>query len=206
MASARNKRAVLVGLTGGMGSGKSTVLAMFAQKGAFTLDADAIVRDLLRDKKILKQIRVAFGSGVFDSSGHLDRKALATVVFASVRKRKRLERLLHPRVRETIWRSIEKKNRGVWVIDIPLLYESKWQRKLDAVIVVDATLASRLRRLKRRGFSPSDSKKRIAAQMSLARKVRLADFVVNNNGSIQQTRKQVDEIWKQIPNMTHGGH
>lgn len=193
----------IIGLTGGMGSGKSTALALFKRKGAFVLDADAIVRDLLdKDRAVARAVRRSFGADVFDAGGRIDRKKLAGKVFTAPDCRKKLEKILHPRVRSTIWSALAKKKGRVAVLDIPLLYESKWDKKMDRVVVVDATLERRLARLKKRGFSAAESRRRIAAQMSLAEKARRADFVIDNNGSVAQTKKQIDEIWTELT----GGH
>ena len=199
MPNAKNSRPGVVGLTGGMGSGKSTVLSLFKKKGALVLDADAIVKDLLgSNRMVIRSVRQKFGPGVFDKSGKVDRKALAHLVFPAPKRRKALERILHPMVRKKIWREVRKPRKTVAILDIPLLYESKWHKKLDAVIVVNATMDKRLARLKKRGFAPSEARKRIKIQMSLAEKARRADYVINNNGSIKQTKKQVDEIWKSL--------
>lgn len=206
MPNARSGRLV-VGLTGGMGSGKSTVLAYFKMKGAQVLDADQIVHELLKkDHAVLRAIKRTFGADVFDASGLVNRKALAARAFISAAQRRKLEKILHPRVRQRIWNDLKKSKNNVSVVDIPLLYESKWEGELDGVVVVDATLRTRLRRLKKKGFALADAKRRIRQQMDLKTKVKRADFVVKNNGSLAQTKKQVDAIWKKLPTLTHGGH
>ncbi len=179
------------GLTGGIGSGKSTVLALLKKKGAFVQDADAIVRELLdKDRTVRAAVKRTFGT--------VERKELARRVFNSRRERKILERILHPRVRKRMWSALRKKKSGVAVFDIPLLYESKWEKKLDGVIVVNASLKTRLARLKKRGVSNAEARRRIKAQMSLAEKARRADFVIDNNESINKTKIQVNKIWKKL--------
>src|SRR4051812_43985916 len=112
MRSEKNNWRCVVGLTGGMGSGKSLVLELLRKKGAFTLDADAIVHRLLaNDRRILNNIREKFGPGVFRHDGTLDRRALARAAFASAGQKKKLERIIHPRVRETIFNEL-KRNKG----------------------------------------------------------------------------------------------
>jgi dephospho-CoA kinase len=206
MPNGRSNRRV-IGLTGGMGSGKSTVLALFKNKGAVVLDADAIVKDLLsNDRKVGREIRKKFGQEVFDDAGKIDRKALAHAVFPRPRRRKALERILHPRVRAAMWSALRNNRKPIAVLDIPLLYESKWQKKLDGVIVVNADMKTRLARLKKRGFAPAEARRRIKVQMDLAEKARRADFVINNNRSIKETKQQVDEIWNELPKMTRRKH
>lgn len=179
---------------------------MLRNKGAFTLDADSIVRDLQRDPTVLALIRKKFGPKVFEDEGALNKRALAGIVFSSPKKLRGLERILHSRVRQKIWRTLGSKKGNVAALDIPLLYESKWQDKLDAVIVVSANMTHRLNRLKKKGFLPADAKRRIKAQMKLSEKIKRADFVVNNNGSVRNTKKQVDEIWKRLSTMNLGGN
>lgn len=198
MPSANSKRRLLIGLTGGFGSGKSTALGFFRKHGALTLDADAVVRELLEsDRTLLKKIRGRFGKDVFDAKGRLDRKALAAKVFTNTAARKALERMIHPLVRKTIWTQVGKSRKHA-VLDIPLLYESGWQRKLDAVVVVNAGLATRVKRLRKRGFSPAEAKRRIKAQWPLQKKILMADYVVQNDGSKAATKKQIDTIWKKL--------
>ncbi len=193
---------LVLGLTGGIGSGKSTVLAMFKDKGAFTLDADRIVHDLLEKNRLVRHaIKQRFGTSVFDAAGVLNKRELASVVFDSKAKRRTLEAILHPRVRAAMWNALVERRGNVAVLDIPLLYESKWQADLDGVIVVDASLKKRVARLVKKGFSVSEAAKRIRAQMNLDEKVRLADFVIDNNGTIINTKTQVNTIW----NSLHGG-
>lgn len=195
----KNNRRSWVGLTGGMGSGKSTVLAMFKRKGAFTLDSDAIVHQLLaKDQKVLGVIRKKMGASVFLGGRNLEKRALAKVVFSSIAKKRMLEKILHPLVRRKILKELERNRRPVAVVDVPLLYESGWQKYFGKVIVVNAGMAHRLRRLENKGFEPSDVKRRIKAQWPLRKKIRLADFVVNNNGPKAQTKKQIDQIWKKL--------
>jgi dephospho-CoA kinase len=198
MRSGKNRKGCVIGLTGGIGSGKSTVLALFKKKGAFTLDSDAIVHRLQKQKTVLNAIKREFGSGVFAAGGELDRKKLAAVVFSSPARKKKLERMIHPLVRKEIYGRLKRRKGNVTVVDVPLLYESGWKNEFDRVIVVNAALKNRVRRLKQKGFDAADIRRRIKAQWSLAKKARLADFVVDNNGPLARTKKQIDPIWNQI--------
>lgn len=200
--SGRNWRLV-VGLTGGLGSGKSTVLTMFRKKGAFTLDADADVQAALKRPEVLKKIRRNFGPEVF-SGRQLNRRALAALVFKNARERRKLERLIHPLVRKNFRRKLAKKKGTVAVCDVPLLYERGWPSRFDRVVVVDAPAAVRVKRLKKRGFSPKESAARMRAQWPLSHKVKRADFVIRNGGSIKNTQAQVNRIWDLLMRGSYG--
>lgn len=196
---------VVVGLTGGMGSGKSTVLKEFERKGAFGISSDQVVSGLLKDKKLLEKIRARFGNIVFDEKQNLDRSKLAAVIFKSARNRKDLENLIHPMVLENINEALSNNKGTIAVCEVPLLFEKKWQKYFDFIVVVSANLETRLIRLKKRGFIRADALRRMKAQWPLARKIRLADFVVDNNQSLQQTRTQVNQIWKNLKNTPQRG-
>jgi dephospho-CoA kinase len=202
MPSARNKgRGPLrIGLTGGFGSGKSTVLAMFRRRGARVMDADAIVHDLFaRDRRVRAAVARRFGRDILRKDG-IDRRALARRVFDSPAERRALEAIVHPAVRRRIAEGARGMRGGVMVADVPLLYESGLRKKFDVVIVVQASASRRVRRLAARGFSARDFQRRARAQWPLTKKARLADHVVDNNGTKERTKNQVDEIWDSITN------
>lgn len=189
----------LVGLTGGIGSGKSTVLRMFSRKGAFTLDADAIVRDLLDGNgAVRREIRARFGSGSLDRKGRVDRAALAKTVFDRPSERKALEKILHPRVRTAMRRALLKRRGRIAVLDVPLLFESGWPREFDAVVTVWAPEATRRRRLAKRGMAPRDIAARMTAQWPLRKKAAQSDFVIDNGGSLRDTKKNVNNVWTKL--------
>lgn len=188
-----------VALTGGIGSGKSTVAALFRAKGARVIDADALVHRLLsRDRNVRAAIRRKFGEAVFGPRGAIDRAALAAGIFRNPRKRRTLERIVHPAVRKEIRRRMDRPGARVTVVEIPLLFESGWKQEFDAVVVVSASVPKRLQRLAARGVSGAEARRRMRAQLPLAMKARLADYVINNDGTKNQTRKQCDEVWKRL--------
>jgi dephospho-CoA kinase len=187
----------VIGLTGGLGSGKSTVLSLLRKKGAFTWDADAAVRRALSSGQVLAKIRRLFGDDVFRGK-KLDRRRLAQIVFSSLKDRRRLESVLHPRVRRECRLTLRRQKAEIAVCDVPLLYETGNRYGFKKVIVVDAPLGVRLKRLKGRGFSPAEAQARIKAQWPLSKKVKKADFVIRNGGSIQKTKAQVDRIWADL--------
>jgi dephospho-CoA kinase len=204
MASAKNK--FLLGVTGGIGSGKSTVLAMLGKKGAATVDADFIVHSLYESDEPLKAALVRnFGQDVVDDNGVVNRKALADIVFNSDRDRKRLEEMIHPRVRRRIKAEMQESPKLIVAVDIPLLYESYWQSEFDAVVVVNANDESRLLRLAKKGITRIEARKRMAAQLPLSVKIRKADYVINNDGPLSETKRQVDRLWTRLSDAQHGG-
>lgn len=170
---------VLIGVTGGIGSGKTTVSKMFEQLGAYGIDADKIVHCLLESS-----VRQRLGRLVFD-----DKKAL-----------KKLCTLIHPLVKKKI-RSVIKKNSSqkAIVIDAPLLIESRFHNECDYLIVVKAAVKKQLSRASEKlSLSENEVKKRMRMQMPLKEKAALADFVINNNGSLENTQSQVRKIWEKI--------
>ncbi len=202
----KEKNKYLLGLTGGIGTGKSTVLEMLRKKGAATIDADAIVHGLYADDSTLRNaLAREFGDTVITSDNTVNRKALAEIVFNSPRERKRLEELIHPRVRRKIKAELLQTQMPIIVVDVPLLYESWWQDEFDAVLVVNANEETRLARLVKRGMTRMESRKRIDAQMPMTIKLRKADFVINNDGSRAATQKQLDRLWQKISATHHGG-
>jgi dephospho-CoA kinase len=190
----------VVGLTGGIGSGKSTVLAMFAARGAEVLDADDIVREIQQPgADAFNEIVEAFGDDVVAPDGTLDRAALAKIVFSDPDKRAKLNEITHPKVgavfaeRLGSLRDTEK----VVVLAIPLLGASNSgsERLANTVVVVTASESARLGRLEGRGMTHEDAAARIAAQMSDDERLKFADHVLDNGGSVEELEKQVDVLW-----------
>lgn len=193
----------VVGLTGGIGSGKSTVLAMLAARGAEVLDADEIVREIQRPgEDAYNEIVEAFGDGVVAADGTLDRAALAKIVFTDSEKRAKLNEITHPKVgarfaeRLAALRETDK----IVVLDIPLLGASNSgsERFADTVVVVTASETVRLERLEERGMDREDAAARIAAQIGDDERLKLADHVLTNDGSLAELEKQVDALWQEL--------
>lgn len=190
----------LIGLTGGIASGKSTVGRMLRDLGAPVFDADALVREVQEPgEPVFAAIVAEFGPEVVGPDGRLDRKALGARVFADAEQRRRLERIVHPAVRERMWARIAvARDRGepAAVIDSPLLIEAGLHQQMDQVWVVYVDDDTQLRRLMERdGYTAAEAQQRIAAQMPLAEKVRLAHVVIDNRGSLESTRAQVAAAW-----------
>lgn len=192
---------MLLGLTGGIATGKSTVSAMLRQRGAKIVDADQIAHEVVEpDTKGSLLIRQHFGSDMFTADGRLDRKKLGRHVFQQPSERKKLEQILHPLIRQEmkeqtrLW--LERDPRAIVVWDVPLLFESHLTTWVEKVIVVYVPEHIQLTRLiSRDHFAVAEAKQRIQAQMSIEEKKRRADFVIDNQGSYQNTERQVNQLW-----------
>ena len=192
-----------MGVTGIIGSGKSTFSRFLAELGAAVFDADQAAREVTEEEEVLRRIREHFGSGVFAPDGSLDRAALAGRVFQDPGELAWLNRLIHPRVREKMWAFVESARRDpavpVIVIDAPLVFETDLHRYLDAVIVVAADPETCIQRtMKRSGIDRSRIVERMKNQMPLDEKIRRADFVVDNNGDLAHLKEQAAKIFRQI--------
>jgi dephospho-CoA kinase len=189
---------LLVGLTGGIGSGKSTVAAMLAERGAVIVDADAITRELQEPgTPVFAKMVDAFGEGIVGADGRLDRPAVAAVVFTDADAKKALEAIVHPAVGAVMLSRLQAQaeTSNVVIYDVPLLVEA---RKVDygAVVVVDVDPEVAIRRLvEQRGMDDLDARNRIANQVSRAERLAVADRVIDNSGTIDELRAQVDGVW-----------
>jgi dephospho-CoA kinase len=189
-----------VGLTGGIACGKSTVSRMFEERGAAIVDADAIAREVvLPGQSALREVAEAFGGGVITPEGTLDRKRLGSIVFGDETARKKLEAILHPRIRAELSRQMEHWSAlnpgGITIVDIPLLFESGLDRlyAFDDVLVVYVPRAVQLDRLiTRDALTEEEANRRIEAQMPIEEKRLLADVVINNSGTLADTAQQVE--------------
>jgi len=192
-----------VGLTGNIGSGKSTVARLFAERGAAVIDADALARRATEDPAVLREIAARFGQDLV-RAGKLDRARLAAVVFADPEARTRLNAVIHPwveRRREAEVGGLEARLPAPAIIlhDVPLLFEVGLDAEMDKTIVVDAPLALRVARAgARSGLSPDEVRARDAAQLSPAEKVRHADFVIDNSRTPADLEPQVEAVWRAL--------
>jgi dephospho-CoA kinase len=186
-----------IGLTGGIGSGKSTVSALLAERGAVIVDADRIAREVVAPGTPgLAQVVDVFGEKVLAANGSLDRQALAGIVFTDPQARARLDGIVHPLVRA---RSAELvaavPEDSVVVNDVPLLVETGQARSYDLVLVVEADPATRLSRLVQRGLTAEDARARMAAQASDEQRRAVADVVLDNSGTPEELAEQVARFW-----------
>ncbi|MEO8264165.1 MAG: dephospho-CoA kinase [Ilumatobacteraceae bacterium] len=190
---------ILVGLTGGIGSGKSTVSALLAARGAHIVDADAVTRDVQQPgSPVVEAIAARFGDRVVDGDGGLRRAELADIVFADPDALRDLNAIVHPAVGAEINRRVNSlaSSDDVVVLDIPLLTENP-RRELQGKIVVDVPVAVQVERLVRfRGFAESDARARIARQSSREDRLTGADFVIDNAGVVDDLDSQIDRLWE----------
>jgi dephospho-CoA kinase len=188
-----------VGLSGGIGSGKSTVARALARRGAIVIDADAIAREVVEPGQPgLAAVVERFGPEVLDAEGRLDRPKLAALVFDDPAARADLNAIVHPRVAvETARRMAAAPSDAVVVIDVPLLVEAA-RSGYDVVVIVEAPEPVRLERLIARGMSPEDARRRMAAQASDADRRKVADVILDNAGSEEDLETQIDALWAQL--------
>lgn len=190
-----------VGLTGGVGSGKSTVSVMLEELGAVIIDADKLAREVVeKGTPGLAEVVEAFGPELLTADGDLDRPAMGAIVFADEAKRKVLERIVHPLVFERIVALEESATADDLVVhDIPLLAESGRADTFDAVIVVDVPDEIRIERMMRdRGWTRADAESRIAAQASREDRLAIASHVIDNSGTLADLSDRVAEVYKQL--------
>lgn len=190
---------ILVGLTGGIGSGKSTVSSLLESKGAIIIDADAIVREVqLPGSPVLAKLSEKFGPEVLASDGSLDRQAVANIVFTDPDALKALNAIVHPAVGiEMNRRMIEQRTtEHVVILDIPLLTENP-REGLQGKIVVDVPVEVQVERLTRfRGFDEADARARIGRQATREQRLATADFVVDNSGDLSALEPQIEKLWE----------
>ena len=186
-----------IGLTGGIGSGKSTVAGLLAARGARIVDADRIAREVVEPGTPgLEAVVAAFGQEVLTPEGALDRPALAAVVFADPDARRRLDGIVHPLVRARATELVAATPPDAVVVqDVPLLVETGQAGSYDLVLVVEADLDTRVRRLVGRGLVEEDARARIAAQASDEQRRAVADVVLDNSGSVEDLEAQVERFW-----------
>ena len=191
-----------VALTGGIATGKSHVRAEFERLGVPTIDADVLARDAVAPGTPgLSAVAERFGSEVLDSSGSLDRKRLAAIVFQDATARQDLERIIHPAVRLAMdaWFSSLPPIHRCAIADIPLLYETGRDRSFDAVVVTACEPATQIRRvMSRDGVSEAEALQRIAAQMPTEDKIRRATYVIRTDGTFDETSRQVRGVYDQL--------
>jgi len=192
---------LVAGLTGGIASGKSTVVRMFAAEGGWVIDLDELSRYVVEPcKPAWHDIVSCFGETILSKDGTLDRKCLGSIVFADSGKRKELEQIVHPRVfgeyRSRLKQILEKDSKAIVIADIPLLMEIDMQKRFEKVIVVYAPPESQVARLvQRNGLSQKAALDRLKSQMPIGEKAKAADFVIDNTGPLDETRRQVKRVY-----------
>ncbi len=193
---------MIAGLTGNYGMGKSTVLRIFRDLGAVTIGADEIVDKLLMQAPVLEQIRKLLGCGVFSPDGTLDRTRVADEIFGDRDKRAALEGLLHPLVLEEMQKLFDElagqDAEKIVVIEIPLLFEKAYSGRFHRTVTVYTDEATALKRLEAKGIGKESARMRLGVQMPIEEKMRKSDFIINNNGTLEETERQVRAVFDQL--------
>ena len=190
---------LVIGLTGGIGSGKSTVAKMFVALGVPVIDMDQIARQVVEPgQTALTQITHEFGTSILDTDGRLNRRKLRELIFDSVENRRSLEAILHPLIRQETQRQISKLDAAYCIVVIPLLLESNQRSLIDRILVVDVPEALQITRtMQRDHVSTSDVQKILAAQVNRSSRLAAADDVIDNSAVLEQVRIRVAELDQQ---------
>jgi dephospho-CoA kinase len=194
----------IIGILGGVGSGKSTVAAEFAKLGCKVIDADKIAHELLERKRVKEKVAAAFGRDALDAKGQIDRSKLASIVFADADKLSVLNGIIHPLVMRRAEQLIERYNRQdkvkAIVLDMPLLVEIGWAGRCDKLVFVNCRQKIRAERAKKLGFDKNQHKIRENFQISLDNKMDLADNTIENNSDFSALVRQVADIFSDVMN------
>jgi dephospho-CoA kinase len=195
---------LLVGLTGGIATGKSTVTSLLRDLGAEIIDADVLAREVVEPgEPALGEIAAEFGRGVLGGDGRLDRKALGAIVFADPERRLRLEAITHPRIRDRFQRRLDELAargfRGLVIFDAAVMIESGNYRNMDKLVVVVTDEPTQIARLiARDGIGRDEALRKIGSQMPLAEKAKLADYVIDNSGDPAATAERVRAVYQAL--------
>jgi dephospho-CoA kinase len=189
----------VIGLTGGIGCGKSLAAQYFAELGALVVDADQLARAAIeRGSDGFDEVVTMFGDGIL-KDGNIDRRALGDLIFKDPEAKKQLENIVHPFVRREFEEVVASlKGDQVLVYEIPLLVETKAHEKFDVVITVESEMENRITRLRGRGMHISEIEGRIAAQATREQRIEVADFLIENDGSEDELLRQVENIWDSL--------
>lgn len=189
----------VIGLTGGIGCGKSLAAQYFADLGAFVIDADQLARAAIeRGSEGFDEVVSFFGDSILNN-GDIDRRALGDLIFKDAEAKKKLESIVHPFVRREFEEAVASlKGDEVLVYEIPLLVETDAQDRFDVVVTVESTLENRITRLRERGMRISEIEGRIAAQATREQRIEVADFLIDNDGTEDELLREVENIWDSL--------
>ena len=196
---------LVVGLTGGIGSGKSLAAQFFAELGALVIDADQLARDAIeRGSDGFDELIATFGDSIL-SNGLVDRRALGELVFRDLDAKKKLEAIIHPIVRREFEEAVQSLEQDqILIYEIPLLFETKAMERFDYIVTVEADMQLRKERLLKKGLRNSEVESRIAAQASREERVSIADQVFENNGSEDELLRSVENLWELLKMRSKG--
>jgi dephospho-CoA kinase len=199
---------LLVGLTGNYGTGKSVTLSQFEKLGAITLDSDKIVASLLSEAEVIEKIKALLGSKVFDEDGKPMKKKIADLIFKNDILKGSLEDLLHPLVFKKIEGFLKtiRNHRTVVVIEVPLLFERGYEKRFKKTVTVSAEEKTALHRLEKSGVSRDDVMQRVRSQLPMEVKTKKSDFIIDNNGTLEETMTQVKAIYEKLLGEAHSGN
>ena len=195
---------LVIGLTGGIGVGKTTTANLIKEYGAGIIEVDQLGRDLLhKDLDAKANIVKEFGESILDTAGRIDREKLGQIVFGNVERLQTLEAISHPAINQTLARRIGKQDSGVIILDMAVLVEKKLAYfqglpMYQKVVVVESEIALRTKRLRQRGLTNAEIEKRIRSQATDRERSEIADYVISNNGSMKDLQSQIKELWEEI--------
>ncbi len=198
------KEMLIVGLTGGAASGKTAVSRVLREEGAYLIQADQIARELVRPHTATwNELIKVFGKEILKEDGSIDRKRLGRRVFFDPEQRRLLNQMIHPRMKAEMDRRVkeigQKDSRAIVVIDAPLLIELGYHREMDKVIVVTATEKQQIERLEKRdGLDQEEARRILSSQIPQEEKLKVADFVIRNEGSFEETKRKAKEVFKEL--------
>ncbi|MDD4873521.1 MAG: dephospho-CoA kinase [Dehalococcoidales bacterium] len=192
----------IIGLTGGIGSGKSTVAAYFSELGATIIDADKIGHEVLEtDEEVQRQLIDAFGKRILSPDGKIDRRKLAGIVFGNRESLIKLNLMTHPSIYRRMQSSIEeykRQGKDILIIDAPLLIEAGWATRVDKIWVTIAPLEVILKRLEKNGISQEEAQARINLQTLPKERIRLADLIINTDLPLEELKIKIGELWEKL--------
>ncbi|GAB6988498.1 dephospho-CoA kinase [Paenibacillus pini] len=195
---------MIIGLTGGIATGKSTVSSLLHHKGALIIDADVIAREvMLPGHPVLAEVVKHFGQAILLPDGQLNRKMLGEIIFNQPGEREKLNQITHPAIRQEMWDRMHFQSKEcpscLIVVDIPLLYESGLQTMFEQVLVVYTPRSVQLQRLMERNqLTLEEAESRLHAQMDIEEKKQLANLIIDNSGTLSETGHQVDQLWQDL--------
>ncbi|MCL5061773.1 MAG: dephospho-CoA kinase [Nitrospiraceae bacterium] len=190
---------IVGGLTGNYGMGKSTVARLFKELGAIIIDTDDIVRELLKDPAVIYEIKKAFGEDIVEGN-EINKRMLAEIVFEHPHLRISLENILHPRVFKKVDEEIAKitDSAAIVIVEAPVIFERGYQNRFDKIITVYTSEEIAINRLKEKGISEDDARKRLKSQFPIEMKISKSDFAIDNSKDLEDTRRQVEEIYSRL--------
>ena len=192
---------MILGLTGGIGTGKSTVVNMLKEKGIPVVDTDLISREVIEYPEIIEKIKLEISNEVFDFNNKLDRKKMSEIVFENQEKLKKLNKIMHPEILKKMWDEVEelKKNHKIIVVDVPLLFEINMEKEVDKILLIYASKEIQLKRIMERdGRTREEAVKIISSQMPLYKKREKSDYIIQNNDSLEKLEKNLDKIVQKL--------